>query len=431
MLDRQQQRRRGWSRWDRRRLCSFRTGQQHGDQQHGHRRDPVWLPFPGAHRQHHRQQQRRRRHRASARYGNGLAIQGNTFRDNAGNGIYLYTIESDGDNDVIAGNTFAGNNRGLFAKSINDVLRIDSNSFRNNTNNSVHDYDAQGGGIRLELAKATVVNNSFTENHARTYGGGLSVGNADWGTVLVQGNRFYSNTADWGGAIALDSAGVASVQGNLIAGNQARWGGGLGAGTGVQVTFQRNMVDGNQATRFGGGFECESCSAVLDANQLTDNSAGVEGGGAWLGGNTGGGTLAVPALTNNLIAGNSAPAGSGVMVSSRQVEMVHNTVAGNLGGAGVHVKVTSLPAGAVPDEHDPGEPHRRHSCGKRQRGPGGHIVGYGRSGQRQRSGAATWLPARSTCGAIPCSWLRFKATTISAPAPRPATGAWGALSPKT
>jgi parallel beta-helix repeat protein len=283
----------------------------------------------------------------TARYGNGLAIQGNAFTGNAGNGLYLYTIDSDGGNDVISGNMFGGNNRGLLAKSVYTTLRIRDNTFHNNTNNSPHDYDAAGGGIRLELANAEVVDNTFTANYARTYGGGLSVGNADWARILVRGNRFLSNTADAGGAIALDGGGTADVLGNLITGNQARWGGGLIAGIGITATLRRNIVTGNQATRFGGGFECESCIAALDGNTITGNGAGIEGGGAWFTWNAPAVAPVVPLLTNNCIAGNSAPDGSGVMVSSSRVAMIHNTIARNTGGAGVHVKVTYLPAGAA------------------------------------------------------------------------------------
>lgn len=279
----------------------------------------------------------------SSRYGDGILIRNNTFRDNSGNGIYLGTIESDGDIDLIAGNTFVGNSRGLFGKFIYDTLHIESNTFLSNTNNSAHDYDAHGGGIRLELAEAAVVNNVFAGNHARLFGGGLSVGNAEWGDVVVQSNRFHANTADWGGAVALDSGGTALVDGNWMGDNQARWGGGVAAADLVQLTLQRNIIAGNQATRFGGGFECESCSVILDANRLTDNSAGAEGGAIYITGNT---LMPLPApiLTNNLVAGNSAPSGSGAMLCSRIVAMQHNTLAANRGGAGIQVKVLSLPA---------------------------------------------------------------------------------------
>lgn len=51
-------------------------------------------------------------------------------------------------------------------------------------------------------------------------------------------------------------------------------------------------------------------------------------------------------LTNNLIADNSAATGSGVMVRSSKVAMTHNTIAHNLGGAGIHVE-QNLPTSVV------------------------------------------------------------------------------------
>jgi parallel beta-helix repeat protein len=284
----------------------------------------------------------------SASYGNGLTIQGNTFTGNAGNGIYLDNIDSDGGNDVVSGNTFDGNDRGLFAKSISTNLRISGNTFHNNTNNNpCYQYDVKGGGIRLESANAEVLNNTFTDNYA-CYGGGLSVGNADWAYVLVRGNRFMTNRGGDGGAIHMESSGwtVTDLQYNVISGNQAQYGGGgVAIGVGVTTTIQSNLLTGNHAN-LGGGLYCGSCRATLEQNQITGNSAGTKGGGLWFNWPAFLVPQTVSTLTNNLIADNSAPTGSGVMIESSNLVMVHNTIANNLGGAGVHV-VRDLPTSVV------------------------------------------------------------------------------------
>jgi parallel beta-helix repeat protein/predicted outer membrane repeat protein len=285
----------------------------------------------------------------TSRYGNGLSIQGNDFIGNTGNGIYLDTIESDGGNDLISDNTFDGNDRGLFAKSIYYTsLRIHNNTFHNNTNNNpCYHYDIYGGGLRLEGVNAEVLNDTFTGNYA-CYGGGLSVGNGGGNTVLIQGNTFLSNSAGagMGGAIHLEGEGnAANVQGNLISGNQAHDGGGLSIDVGAQPTVRRNVVTGNQVAGYGGALYCGSCTVTLEQNRITGNSAGTGGGLAF-----GWPAVAIPqtvsTLINNLIADNSAATGSGVAIKSSNLVLIHNTIAHNLGGAGVHVE-RDLPTSAV------------------------------------------------------------------------------------
>jgi parallel beta-helix repeat protein len=286
----------------------------------------------------------------STSYGNGLTIQGNDFTDNAGNGLYLNTIDSDGGHDIISGNTFAGNDRGLFADSIyGTILQIYGNTFYDNTNNNncyTH-WDIYGGGIRLQGGNAEVLNNAFTENYA-CYGGGISVGNGSGNAVLIQGNVFLSNSTGpgMGGAIHLEGDGNTTiVQGNLLSGNQAHDGGGLSIDVGAQPTVRRNVMAGNHVAGYGGALLCSSCTVTLEQNRITGNSAGTGGGLAfsWP-------AVLVPqtvsVLTNNLIADNSAATGSGVMITSSHLVLIHNTIAHNLGSAGVYL-AQDLPTSAV------------------------------------------------------------------------------------
>jgi len=284
----------------------------------------------------------------SAEYGDGLDIQGNAFTGNAGNAIYLNTIDSDGGNDVIAGNTFDGNDRGLFAGSVyGTILQIHGNTFHGNTNNNncFTSWDIYGAGVWLQGANAEVLHNTFAENYA-CYGGGISVSNGGGNAVLIQGNAFLSNTAGMGGAIYLDGDGnAAAIEGNLISGNQAHDGGGLAIDVGAQPTVRRNVLTGNQVPGYGGALYCGSCTVTLERNRITDNSAGSGGGLAF-----GWPAFLIPQtvsnLANNLIADNSAPTGSGVAVQSSNLVLVHNTIVHNLGGAGVYV-AQDLPTSVV------------------------------------------------------------------------------------
>lgn len=276
----------------------------------------------------------------SAAYGNGLVIQGNAFTGNIGNGIYLNSIDSDGGNDVISGNTFDGNGRGLFASSVYTNLRISNNTFQNNINTA---FQGHGGGVRLELANAEVLNNTFTGNDA-DFGGGLSVGNADWAYVLVQGNRFMSNTGGDGGAIHLDGECTTDLQNNLISGNQAQFGGGgVAIDAGTTSVLRGNVLTGNHA-KLAGGLYCGSCTVTLERNWITGNSASTKGGGLWFNWPAFLVPQTISSLTNNVIADNSAPTGSGVMIESSNLVMIHNTIAHNSAAPGSTWSRTCRPA---------------------------------------------------------------------------------------
>lgn len=278
-----------------------------------------------------------------------VTIQGNTFRNNSGNGVYLDNVGLFGGDHVISDNLFEGNDRGLFANGIYyTTLHIQDNTFHDNTNNNncyAH-WDIYGGGIRLQGVNAEVLNNTFTENYA-CYGGGLSVGNGSGNPALIWDNTFLSNTALMGGAIHLEGDGnAADVQGNLISGNQAQYGGGLSVQFGARPTVRRNVVTGNQATQMGGGISCIACAVTLEQNRITGNSAS-SGGGLSISWPNPYIPQTVSTLTNNLIADNSAAAASGVMVEGGKVALIHNTVAHNLGGAGIYVVNHYMVASAV------------------------------------------------------------------------------------
>lgn len=172
------------------------------------------------------------------------------------------------------------------------------------------------------------------------------MGNGSGNTTLIQDNTFLSNTAFMGGAGHLEGDGnAADVQGNLVSGNQAQYGGGLSIQFGARPMVRRNVVTGNQATQMGGGLICDAYAVTLEQNRITGNSAS-SGGGLSISWPNPYIPQTVSTMTNNLIADNSAATASGVMVEGGNVVMIHNSVAHNLGGAGVHV-VNYLPASAV------------------------------------------------------------------------------------
>lgn len=164
----------------------------------------------------------------------------------------------------------------------------------NGTTNEGH-----GGGIFVETASATIVDNLIEANVASSdaavsgYGGGIY---AITGTVMISGNTIQSNkaysamtgsAAGVGGGVVVRSATEATLVNNDILSNTAAY-----------LTASSTSAQG-----FGGGIDGSGDTLVVEGNTIKNNlaiSAGSFGAG---GGVEIFGTLAVT-LTNNLIVEN-------------------------------------------------------------------------------------------------------------------------------
>lgn len=272
----------------------------------------------------------------------------NQFQENLagvhgeGAGGALYVAESGrvvvADNDVI-GNwacmfqmaSAAAGGGGIALYSMDDIA-VTGNVIRDNTASvsSPGFGQARGGGLDAETCwhplacgEAQVVGNSFSGNVASLsymsgYGGGAHL--MDTRDTVVAGNSFDSNVANVGGVVG--------------------WGGGLYLAPSADTRIQGNTFHENMAVASGegtGGGLCvweeslELWDATVDGNLFLDNQADtdlafpVPSSGGACAFKTGGLTF-----TNNVVTGNRADGGGGLLVGHmKEGGVTNNTLVGN------------------------------------------------------------------------------------------------------
>lgn len=189
-------------------------------------------------------------------------IQGGTFSGNkalvgggvhigvnTGNSVARMTVGTSASVPHINGNTatdsgggFAMNNSGSTAANMGTVT-IHNGELIGNT-------AVDGGGFFVKNGKVSITTCKISGNEASQYGGGLYVYN-DTETsqnVTFLGGHFVSNTAAYGGGVALNGPINLTMQGD-IENNLATNGGGLYLGSGGQMSFGQGLIRNNQATK--------------------------------------------------------------------------------------------------------------------------------------------------------------------------------------
>jgi len=193
-----------------------------------------------------------------------------------------------------------------------------------------------GGGIRIEGASPTVINNVVDGNLACSEGGGISVAFASpliENNVITNNQQFDCTGGVGGGGIALRGAGSPEVRGNTIAGNSFGFGGGLSLFAAGTPTIADNWIEGNDATLGGGGFDVVNVSDALIVQNVVIDNVGASGRGDgfdWLVPSAGRG----PILLVNTITGN----GDLEILADgfdEDAELVNNVVAAGAGGTAV------------------------------------------------------------------------------------------------
>ncbi len=176
-----------------------------------------------------------------------------------------------------------------------------------------------GGGVRVELVRASIEDNVITGNVA-CLGGGVFSQEA---SIEVRRNQITDNRQDAscggsdGGGIYMNTSAKKDsvIAGNIVSGHRV---GGYGGGIGINgvkgVTISGNVIRNNAAHGYGGGVFINGSSAdiernLIEANELTQ--ANGSGGGLAL--------LATERwndirLSENLIKGNSADYGSAALL---------------------------------------------------------------------------------------------------------------------
>jgi len=193
-----------------------------------------------------------------------------------------------------------------------------------------------GGGIRGNGTRATIRNNTITDNSAEWFGGGLSGcdGTIENNTIskndafegaglaycsgTVRNNIITSNRAGGSGGGLYGCSGTFEY--NTVSLNSAPDGGGLAYCDGV---FRRNTISNNSAEEDGGGLS--GCSGTIENNVIWSNAAQGEGGGLFACSGT---------LQNNTILENSAAYGSGL--SQCYGTILNSIIWGNDGSSQVH-----------------------------------------------------------------------------------------------
>jgi len=152
------------------------------------------------------------------------------------------------------------------------------------------------------------------------------------GNAAGLGGAQFGN--DGGGGIGALNAAL-TLNHSRIVSNTAAWGGGIALGRGSRCVLNDNRIISNTAATGGGLFIGQS-DATLRGNLFSGNFALQQGGGLLL-------LYSSATLVNNAIVGNSALGNvSGLGMAGTIAQLYHTTVAGNTGGDGSGVTVNEL-----------------------------------------------------------------------------------------
>jgi hypothetical protein len=249
-----------------------------------------------------------------------------TFRSNRG--PPLTTI---GGRINIIDSTFDDNVRSIFLTGGSRCsLRIVRTTFTNNRSIAADIDTPAGGGAFITQCTTEVENSTFANNTTSANGGAISIGR-EAPRVSISGSRFRSNTAERGGAIAMDPLfaprRVLALQFTILTDNKAKVGGAIFFGEspendtrleGRGVTFSRNI-----ASDRGGGVAGTNASVHILRGTFVRNEA-QSGAALWL--NTLGARESV--IANTLFVLNKAPLGTFVGNTTR---FINATVLGSEG----------------------------------------------------------------------------------------------------
>jgi len=215
-----------------------------------------------------------------------------------------------------------------------------------------------GGGVLILTATVTLCDSQVFSNTAN-HGGGLFLQS---GAAAISNNTFSGNTASYcsGGGLYVSESN-ATINSNIIAGNLATLGGGRFLPTSEASILRKSMIIAEMAECAGGGILLYSSSATVNNNIISGNITEYDGGGvflsystATLNGNTvttntarelGGGLClykSTAALHGNVVSANTAEyfTGGGLSLIASVVVLDSNTVTGCVakygGGLALH-----------------------------------------------------------------------------------------------
>ncbi|MCP4426972.1 MAG: hypothetical protein GY803_20980 [Chloroflexi bacterium] len=285
--------------------------------------------------------------------GGSLNVNGTQFINNI-SGLFGGGVQVNGPADVR--NALFQNNRASSGGGMDasDVVTIDNVQFLNNTAITL-----TGGGLDASTA-LTVTNSLFQENSSANNGGGLS---SFTDPFILHNTQFLTNTALNGGGLSftfnpidavditirgnhaisngggINTAGTATLRGNWeVSDNTAGEDGG-----GIWANSALNSVNGhivnNTAVGSGGGYYGGLANMLVNGTEFSGNQAGGDGGGAH--------SFNALALGNALFEGNTANGAGGGLFLQRFVHITKTQFLGNAADLGGGLAVSRTNSGTL------------------------------------------------------------------------------------
>jgi predicted outer membrane repeat protein len=194
-------------------------------------------------------------------------------------------------------------------------------------------------------SSGTLLNGFVLRNGRAESGGGAYIVNA---TVTISDTTLFSNTAEYGGGLAVDWAAAAIIKScQFISNTAVNNGGGGGIRSNGEVTIEDSIFQGNSASQHGNGGAIQGRAIVIRRSKILNNHAGNGGGidvfgsarledveivgnvATWEGGGfrVGDGDIIV-VISNTHILSNTASEGGGVHLYDGSVS-IYNTLIKN------------------------------------------------------------------------------------------------------
>ena len=267
-----------------------------------------------------------------------MNIQGGNISHNSsgnvGGGIYVREGSLTITDGTVSNNTSAGHGGGIAFESDGGTMTVNGGVISNNS------ASMNAGGINITSGTLLVIAGKIHNNTAVAEGGGICMRDEAVSTT-ISGGEIYSNRANLGGGIHLETNGTMLITNGEIYGNECSFqGGGLNIERSGGVTIENGTIrnnisihDNNTSTSgYGGGIllGANGGSLVLEGGTIKEN-IGYSGAGVYMaGGNCtiNGGTIS----ENN--AGRNGGAfymsgGTGLDITDGHIE---NNIAANMGG---------------------------------------------------------------------------------------------------
>lgn len=178
--------------------------------------------------------------------------------------------------------------------------------------------------------------NGFTiRNGANTYqGGGVYI---DHASPTILNNRITGNTASWGAGIHVNFASP-SIRNNIVTLNTGgSYGGGISIGGAASAQIIDNTISDNKSS-YGGGISMWAAGTpLIKGNKIVNNTASDTGGGVYIV------NASSSMIVQNLIANNKAATGGAVYGGSSNDTFVNNTLVNNTSTQGESVYIPNAP----------------------------------------------------------------------------------------